>query len=75
MGCYEPIIVSEQFHAWVGTFHERYGGTYKEVLNGEVLAGDAAYGEAYGIWLALMEMSKSSGVQHGEDQGVGAASL
>lgn len=73
MGSYEPLVLPDQFQAWMGEFHERYGASPYEVLNG--VGGpfsDAAYAEAYGAWLAGMEV-KSRRVQYGEDQGVGAA--
>lgn len=54
MASWEPIIADEQYEAWVASFHERHDGSPFEVLNGIVVAGDAAYAEAYGVWLTKM---------------------
>lgn len=54
MASWEPIITDDQYEVWVASFHERHGGSPYEVLNGVVIAGDAAYAEAYGVWLTHM---------------------
>lgn len=51
MACWEPVIVDDQYKAWVASFHERHGGSPHEVLNAKIDASDAAYAEAYGVWL------------------------
>jgi hypothetical protein len=56
MASWEPYIVQPQYTAWVASFHERFGASPAEVLNGVVVAGDAAYAEAYGAWLTQREL-------------------
>lgn len=55
MGSWEPIITDDQYVAWNASFHERHGASPWEVLNGRGTYSDAAYAEAYGIWLTHME--------------------
>ena len=65
MGCWEPIITDDQFDAWVKSFTERFGSPW-DVLNGDTPAWffrfaherDAAYAEAYGIWLTQVDRAK-----------------
>jgi len=55
MASWQPIITNEQYEAWMESFQERHGGSPYEVLNGIVVADDAAYAEAYGVWLVKQD--------------------
>lgn len=56
MASWEPIITDDQYAAWVASFHKRHGSSPFEVLNGiNGIASDAAYAEAYGVWLTQNE--------------------